>query len=57
MTKKNTMPEKKAGEPLLIAKKDFIINFNDYRKVIKKGDKLGDIPEKFMPNLKTEKVI
>lgn len=40
----------------LIALKDF--KFADGKKVyeIKKGDKI-DVPKKFLPNLKTEKVI
>ncbi len=43
----------------MIAKKDFVIHCNKVHIEIKEGDDLGkmDIPEKFMINLKTEKVI
>ena len=43
----------------LIAKRDFLIVCNDYNITIKNGDdinKLG-IPDMFMQNLRTEKVI
>jgi len=39
-----------------IAKKDFVIHFNDDHIVIKKGD-VVNVPEKYLPNLKTEGVI
>lgn len=55
---------KKAGDVIpsestkdLIAKKDFVITHNEHKIVIKKGQVLKNIPEQFMPNLKTEQVI
>jgi hypothetical protein len=39
-----------------IAKKDFVIAFNGEHIVIKKGD-VVKVPDKFLPNLKTEGVI
>lgn len=41
----------------LIAKKDFLIVHNDYRREIKKGDDLSDVPEIYHPNLRTEEVL
>lgn len=41
----------------LIAQKDFVIAHNDYYKAIKKGDDLSSVPEKFLVNLRTEKVL
>lgn len=41
----------------LVAKKDFVIVWNDYRREIKVGDVLTDVPEMFYENLKTEGVI
>lgn len=40
----------------LIAKKDFVIHHNEIHIEIKKGDAVS-VPEKFLPNLKTEGVI
>jgi len=39
------------------AKRDFLIVQNEFRADIKEGDDLGDIPERFHQNLKTEGVI
>lgn len=47
----------KKKEKKLIAKKDFRIVQNDVDIVIKEGDELENIPEKFIENLKTEGVI
>ncbi len=41
----------------LIAKKDFVIAFNDYYRAIKTGDDLTDVPDSFHPNLITEGII
>lgn len=41
----------------LIAKKDFVIQHNDYTKKIKAGDDISDVPATYHENLKTEKVI
>jgi len=41
----------------LIAKKDFVIHWNDYHLEIKKGDDLSKVPSRFLENLKTEGVI
>ncbi|BEV68537.1 hypothetical protein Bb109J_c1957 [Bdellovibrio bacteriovorus] len=41
----------------LVAVKPFIICHNDYFRLIKVGDDLSDVPEKYLQNLKTEKVI
>ena len=49
--------EKKKKSKKLVAKKDFVIHHNDFHLDIKEGDELKDLPEKFVENLKTEKVI
>jgi hypothetical protein len=41
----------------LIAKKDFEIQQNDYLRVIKAGEDLGDVPAVYHANLKTEGVL
>lgn len=41
----------------LTAKRDFVISQNEYFRKIKTGDDLSDVPEMFLQNLKTEKVI
>lgn len=41
----------------LIAKKDFTICFNEYSRKIEAGEEIGDVPEIFHQNLKTEGVI
>lgn len=48
------IPEKKGS---MIAKKDFIIHFNEHHIEIKKGDDVSGVPEMFHQNLKTEEVI
>lgn len=68
MSKKNeqkgyTEFKEKQFEPLseikepFVALKDFEIHHNDYHRVIKVGENLSDVPEKYFENLKTEKVI
>lgn len=52
--RKNNKPNKPGK---MIAKKDFTIVQNDYKRVISPGDDLSDVPERFHQNLKTEKVI
>lgn len=55
---KKAEPEKYSMEvERVIALKDFVICQNDYRLEIKKGDDLSNVPDKFIENLKTEKVI
>lgn len=49
--------ELSAGRSDLIARKMFVIEHNEYRRIIKIGDDLSDVPEKFLENLKTENVI
>ena len=44
-------------KPELIAKKDFVINHNEYHRTIKVGDDLSDVPELYHQNLKTEGVL
>jgi hypothetical protein len=41
----------------LIAKKNFVLCQNEYIRVIKEGDDLADVPERFHPNLVTEGVL
>jgi hypothetical protein len=41
----------------LVAKKDFAIHHNDYRRIIRAGDDLSDIPESYLENLRTEGVL
>ena len=52
---KEEKKEKKSKK--LKAKKDFVIFQNEYKREIKEGDDLSDIPKRFIENLKTEKVI
>lgn len=54
--KKQVFQEEKISAKL-IAKKDFVINFNDYHREIKIGEDVSDIPKEFLTNLKTEGVI
>ena len=49
--------EKKPEAKKLQAKKDFEIHHNDYHRVIKKGEDISDVPNKFHENLKTEGVV
>lgn len=44
-------------ETKLIAKKAFMICFNEYSRKIEAGEEIGDVPEIFHQNLKTEGVI
>ncbi len=55
MSKKEYQEDKSIGK--LIAKKDFHIVQNEHDIKIKKGDDVSGVPQKFMPNLKTEGVI
>jgi len=41
----------------LVAKRDFVIHQNEVHIVIKAGDDLSSVPEKYLENLKTEAVI
>jgi len=41
----------------VVAKKDFLIVYNDYRREIKAGDDLSDVPPMFHQNLKTEGIL
>lgn len=41
----------------MIAKKDHVILQNDFYLVIKAGDDLKGIPEKYIPTLKAEKIL
>lgn len=41
----------------MIAKKDFKIVINTYKRVIKEGEDISDVPEKYHENLKTEGVL
>lgn len=41
----------------MIAKKDFVIQHNIYRREIKVGDDVSDVPKEYHENLKTEGVI
>lgn len=51
--------KKKSVKKNIIAKKDFLIVYNDERYDIREGDDIEalKIPSKFYDNLKTEKVI
>ena len=40
-----------------IALKDFVVSQNDFYLEIKEGDDLSEVPEMYLQNLKTEKVI
>lgn len=53
--KKSSSSNAKDGS--LVAKKDFVINHNEYQRKIKEGEDLSDVPEMYHPNLKTEQVI
>ena len=48
---------KKPEQKKLVAKKDFLILHNGYKRSIKVGDDLKDVPELYHQNLKTEGVI
>lgn len=52
----------KAVEPVemshnMIAKRDFVLSHNDYKREIKAGEDVSDVPVMYHANLKTEKVI
>ncbi len=49
--------DKTAYHGVLIAKKDFVIRQEPYLRVIKVGDDLSDVPEKYHVNLRTEGVL
>ncbi len=51
------MSEIKKGKVEVPAKKDFVINHNEFHLKIKKGDELKDVPKIYWPNLKTEGVM
>ena len=57
--KDDTKVDKKESSKRTIAKLDHLIVQNDERYDIKKGDDISllNIPERFYPNLKTEKII
>lgn len=58
MTKKAASePKSKGAAGELVAKKEFMIVQNEYRREIKVGDDLKDVPEKYHANLATEGVI
>jgi hypothetical protein len=60
MTKKNeSATAEKKVQKKIIAKRDFVIHQNDVHIEIKEGDDINElnIPERFIVNLKTEKVI
>lgn len=62
MKKQEAAPEaapetKKKAATKLVAKKNFEIFQNEYHRVIKVGDDLSDVPERFHENLKTEGVL
>lgn len=44
-------------ESRLVAKKDFEIHQNEYHREIKAGEDISDVPECYIPNLKTEGVL
>lgn len=46
-----------SSRPAMIAKKDFVIHFNEIHIEIKAGDDVSHVPEMFLENLKTEQVI
>ncbi len=50
-------PEEVKAKAALVAKKDFEIHQNDYHLVIKAGDNISDVPEIYIPNLKSEGVL
>ena len=50
-------PDLPHEKPKLIAKRDFTICQNEHFIEIKAGDDISSVPEKFIENLKTEKVI
>jgi len=50
-------PDAKKKPAPLIAKKDFTLHHNEYRRTIKVGDDLSDVPELYHPNLRTEGVL
>lgn len=49
--------EVKQEKPRLLARKAFVIRHNGYERVIFQGEDLSDVPEIYLDNLKTEKVI
>jgi hypothetical protein len=49
--------KKQPAKEAMIAKRDFLIVQNDYRREIKTGDDISDVPERYHENLRTEKVI
>lgn len=54
-SKKNLAPIYEKEQ--LIALRDFAIVHNEYRRSIKKGEDISDVPEIYHPNLITEGVI
>lgn len=50
-------PTQKPAEKARIAKKDFVICQNQYRREIRSGEDISDVPEVYLPNLKTEGVL
>lgn len=64
MAKKIVKPAKKEADQemqsvsdALIAKKAFVICHNEYMRKIEAGEEIGDVPEIFHQNLKTEGVL
>lgn len=51
------LERKEEANEAMIAKKDFVITHNDYRREIKTGDDLSDVPPIYLENLKTEGVL
>lgn len=47
----------RSAKSRLVAKRDFVIHQNETHIVIKAGDDLSSVPEKYLENLKTEAVI
>jgi len=56
---KEVKKKKPSDKVAMIAKKDHTIFQNGYKLIITKGDDLSkkEIPERFLPTLKTEKII
>ena len=48
---------RKGPKPALVAKRDFHIVCNEDDILIKTGDDLSGVPEKYLENLRTERVI
>lgn len=54
--KKKMKEKKSSGMEKINPLKDHVINFNNVKIEIKKGESI-EVPKMFIPNLKTEKVI